>query len=122
MGLQARGHEKVSRALRRRPREVRRLDLEEAVLVEEAARRLHSLVPQLDVGQHGRAPQIEIAVLEPQGLVNVHGLRGRDLKGRRLGAVQDLDGRDTYLDLTTRQIGVDRLRRCLLYTSPSPRD
>src|SRR5665811_496022 len=98
---QARGHEKVSRALRRRPREVRRLDLEKTVLVEEAARRLHGLVPQLDVGQHGGAPQVEIAVLEPQGLVDVDGLRGLDLKGRRLGAVQDLNGRDTYLDLTT---------------------
>ncbi len=111
MGLQARGHEEVPRALRRRAREVRRLDLEEAVLVEEGARRLHGLVPQLDVGQHGGAAQVEIAVLEAKGLVDGRGLRGLDLEGRRLGAVQDLDGRDAHLDLAAGQVGVDRLGR-----------
>ena len=68
--LQARGHEEVPRALRRRAREVGRLDLEETVLVEEGARGLDGLVPQPHVGQHGRAAQVEIAVLETQRLVD----------------------------------------------------
>ena len=109
--LEARGDEEVSRALGRRPGEVRRLDLDEAVGVEVGARRLRRRVAQLEVGEHRRAAQVEVAVLEAQRLVDVDLLRRLDLERRRLGAVQDLEPGDLDLDLAGRQVGIHRLGR-----------
>ena len=107
--LQAHRDEEVARALGRRLGQHRRLDLEEALLVEVGARRLHDVVAQDQVGEHRRAPQVEVAVLQAQRLVDLAALRGLDLEGRRLRLVQHLELGDADLDLAGRQLRVHRL-------------
>jgi hypothetical protein len=58
------GTRNFARALGRRLVEYRRLDVDEAVAVEEAARCLGRGVPQAQVLLHQFAPEVEDAVLE----------------------------------------------------------
>ena len=107
--LQARRHEEVARPFGRRPGQHGRLDLEEPLLVEVAAGRLRGAVTQLDVGQHGRPAQVEVAVPEAQRLVDLGSLAGLDGEGRRLGLAEHCRLADRDLDLAGRQARVDRL-------------
>ena len=88
-GLDARGNQVVARALRRRARQVRGLDLEEVPLVQDLAHRGDRLVAQRDGALERLAPEVERAVLEAQALVHLIALVER--KGRRLGVGQELD-------------------------------
>ena len=82
-------HEIVARPFRRRLREDRRLDLEEALLVEVAADLERHLVPQDHVLLQPLAPQVEVAVAQP----HLFGDRGVfvDRERRRLRVVQQPD-------------------------------
>ena len=64
--MDAARHEIIARAFGRRAREHRRLDLEEALLVERFADFEDDAVPQLDIRVQPRAAQIEIAVAQPR--------------------------------------------------------
>eukprot|EP00982_Pelagococcus_subviridis_P004389 29149-Pelagococcus_subviridis.AAC.1 len=65
-GLQPRRDEIIPRALRGRPRQHRRLDLEEPVIVlEDAAQRADGLRAQPQVLHHPRPPQVQHAILQP---------------------------------------------------------
>src|SRR5690606_24174714 len=86
-GLRAARHEVVARALRRRLRQDRRLDLDEAGLVHETAERPRDPVPQQDVALHRLAAEIEVAVAEPKLLAD----RLVVVEWRRLRLVQDLE-------------------------------
>ena len=84
--LQARGHEEVARALGRRAREDRRLELEEVELVERRAHRLRDRVAQHQRVAHALAAQVQPAVPQAQRLVDRALLVDRE--GRRLAVGQ----------------------------------
>ncbi len=107
-GVQAAGNEIVARAFGRRLDDHRRLDLEEASRVEEVAHRLDDLVAHAEIALHARAPQIEIAVLQPQ--IFVDGLVAVDGKGWHLRAVEDLERVGGDLDVAGRQPRILRSR------------
>ena len=67
-GMQARRHEIVARAFRRRRGQDRRLEFEEALLLHAAADRVDDLAAHHDVVVQVLAPQIEEAVFEPDFL------------------------------------------------------
>src|SRR5690242_8250455 len=64
--MDATRHDVVTRALRRRLRQNRRFDLEEAALVEVSTRRLLKPVPHDEIPLQLTATQIEIAMLQSQ--------------------------------------------------------
>ena len=102
-------HEKVPRPLRGRAREHGRLDLDEALAVEVVARRAADLIPQQEVPQHRRPAEIQVPVLEPQGLGRLLGLVEREGQGLRL--VQDAQTPGRHLDLARGEVGVHGARR-----------
>ena len=67
-GLQSGRHQEVARALGRRPRHRRRLDLDEVVARQYTPRGCIDLGPQPNRGGRTLAPQIEIAVFQPRFL------------------------------------------------------
>src|SRR5580765_8310263 len=69
--MNAAGHQVVARALGRRPRENRRLDLEKIVAVEIRTRGDRHLVAQHEILLQRRAAQIEVAI--PQAGLLRHG-------------------------------------------------
>ena len=88
-GMQARGHEKVARALRARGGQDRRLELEEALRLHPRAQAVDDLAAQHDVLVQLFAAQIEEAVFEPHvlGIVLLAEDRQRQFGGR----AQNLD-------------------------------
>ena len=65
-GLRAARHEIVAGALRRRLRQHRRFDIHEARLVEKRAQGPYHVVAQTQIPVHRFAPEIQIAVTEPE--------------------------------------------------------
>jgi hypothetical protein len=108
-GMHTARHEVVARAFRRGLGENRRLDLEEAVVVEVPAHDRRQPVTQDDVVLQPRATEIEIAVLEAD--VFRHRRLVGDGKRRRLGFVQHGKPADDNLDFAARQLRIDRLGR-----------
>ena len=95
----------VARALRRGLLQNRRLDLQESLLIEVVAGDLGDAVAQLEVALHGRTAQIQIAVLEPQLVVDLLVVRNLERGGLGLGQDAHVGHRD--LDLTGRHLRVD---------------
>ena len=81
-GVDARWHKIVSCTLRRALHQHGRLDFQEVAGIEEIADILHDLVPQRKVRRHPLSPQIEVAITEPQRLIDVRFLI--DVERRRL--------------------------------------
>ena len=98
--LHAARHHEVARALGRRARQDRRLDVEEAGGVEVVAHRARDVVAQLERALHRLAAQVEVAVAQAQRLVDLRLLVDRE--GRRLGAREHLVVRRADLDLAGR--------------------
>src|SRR5438093_1562896 len=98
----------VARALGRGLDQHRGLDLEEALAREVGARGLAGAVPERQHAGQLRAPQVEVAVAEPQVLVGEVDLLV-DLERQRLGARQHLELRAFELDLAGRELRVHRL-------------
>ena len=84
-GHAARDHE-VARALGRGVDQIGGLDLQKALIGEEAADLLGHFVTQDQVALQGRAPQVEVAVLHAQVIAAVRNLL--DGEGRDLGLVE----------------------------------
>ena len=108
--LLARRHQELACPLRRRGHQHRRLDLGEALALHGAADGAVDVGTHLQVALHPIATEVEVAVAEAYGLVDV-GSPGVDREGRRLGDAQDLDGAVAHLDLTGGHGRVDRLAR-----------
>ncbi len=90
----------IARALGRRQRQQRRLDLHEAALVEEVPDRLGHGVPQQQRGERRGPSQVEVAVLQSKLLVDFGGVDGAvDLEGRRGGGGEYGDARRDDLDV-----------------------
>ncbi len=102
--MDARGHQIVARAFRRRRGEDRRLEFEEAALLHAGAQRIDHLPAQHDVVVQILAAQIEEAVFEPDlfRIILLAEHRHRQFGGR----AQHLDLVDIDLDLSGRQLGV----------------
>ena len=95
----------VARALRRGLLQNRRLDFQESLLIEVVAGDLGDAVAQLEVALHGRTAQIQIAVLEPQLVVDLLVVRNLERGGLGLGQDAHIGHRD--FDLTGRHLRVD---------------
>ena len=96
--LLARRHEELAGALRRGRHEHRRLDLGEALALHGAADGAVDVGTHREVALHALATEVEVAVAEAHGLVDVVG-PGVDRERRGLGGGQDLDGAVAHLDL-----------------------
>ena len=103
--VQARGHEELARAFRRRLVEHRGLDVDEAVVVEVAAHRARGRVPQPERLLHRLAAQVEVAILEAHLFGQVLLV---DHEGRRGGGIEDLELVGEHLDFPASQGGVHR--------------
>src|SRR5688500_12296277 len=110
--MDAAWHEVVSRTLRGRFGENRRLDLEEAARAEKATRLLHQPMPKNQVLLQLGAAQVEVAVTETQLFCRqLLSLSARDGDRRRGGRPNDFDARRTHFDFTGCKLGVSHLRR-----------
>ena len=108
--MQSRRHKIVPRALRCCTREHRRLDLGEALGVEEVPDRRDDDVSKSQVLLHRGTTKVDVPVLEAQHLVDLVFVASVfvDLERRSLGARQDLQTAAHYLDITGGQVGVGR--------------
>ena len=117
--VQARGHQELARAFGRRLVKHRRLDVDEAVLVEEAPHRHRRAVPQAQVALHRRAPQIEDAVLQTGFFCEVLLVQ---LKRRRRRGIEDLDLVREHLDFAGGQLGIHRAGGTAPHLAGDPQD
>ena len=102
--MDARRHQIIARAFRRRRGQDRRLEFEEAARLHAGAQRVDDLAAQHDVGVQFLAPQVEEAVFEP-GLFRIF-LVAEHRHRQFGGGPQHLDLIDIDLDLAGRQFGV----------------
>ena len=109
-GAQSRRHDEVARPLRRRLDQRRRLDLDEALVLERAADAAGQPRAQEHPLLHRRPPQVEIPMLQAEALVEPR-LLLVDVERRNLRWVQDLEPIDRDLDLAGRELGVRRALR-----------
>ena len=105
-GMQARGHQEVTRAARRVLDQERSLDLQTALIRQIASRGLVDLMAHAQGALQGSAAQVEVAVLEPQLLARVAVVF--DGEGRGIRAVEDGGLEHAELDLAGGEIGVLR--------------
>ena len=98
--VQARGHEELTRAFGRGLVEHRRLDVDEAIVIEIAARRARDGMPQAQRPLHRLAPQVEVAMLEAHFLREV--LLVHHERERR-GGIEDLELVREHFDLAASQ-------------------
>ena len=103
--LEPRRDDEVARALRGRLDEDRRLDLDEAGPVVRLADRLDEPRTQDQPLLERLAADVEVAVLEPQRLLD-GGVRLVDVERRRLRLRQDLEAAGAKLDGAGRQAGI----------------
>ena len=75
-------------------------------------------MPQLERGQHLRAPNVDVAVAHPHQFIDIDGLL-IDRKRRRLGGVEHFHLLRQHLDLPRRQVRIDG---CLAARSHLPGD
>ena len=102
--MQAAGDQVVARALGRGRDHDRRLDLAEGAAGHEVADVLVHAVAHLDGAHHRRTPQVDVAVLQPQHLIDLDVVANGE--GRRLGLVEDLERGGLDLDVAAAEVGV----------------
>ena len=107
--VHARRHQIVARALGRRPREDRRLDVEEAELVEVAQRLHHHFVAQPQVALELVAAKVEVAEAEAGLFARLD--RAFEAEGQRIALRQHLARGGDHLERPGRDLRVHRLGR-----------
>ncbi|OIQ81523.1 hypothetical protein GALL_367010 [mine drainage metagenome] len=103
--VHARRHQVIARALRGGTGQHRGFDFDETGSIEVVAHGLGHAVAQHQVLLHGRAAQVQIAMLEAHRLGQVVVIE-HERRGER--RVQDLDFRCQHFDFTGRNVAVDR--------------
>ena len=111
--------DEVAGALGRALDQRRRLDLDESVSVVDLADGLDHPAAEHQAALHRLAPDVEIAVLQPQDLVDRR-VRVVDVEGRRLRLGQDRHGRRLELDRAGRQLRVLGARAAAARRCPRP--
>ena len=101
-GMGAARHQIIARALGRRFRQHRRLDVDEPRIVEIAAHRARNAMAQQQPLAHRLAPQVDVAETQTHFLAHML----IELERQRLRAVQDLERLADELDLPGLEIGV----------------
>ena len=101
--MDARGNEEFARAFRRRLVEHRRLDVDEALGIEIAARGDGRAVAKLKVLLHLRAAQVDHAVLQADRFRQILVV---ELERRRLRDIEDLDLVREDFDLAAREVRI----------------
>ena len=110
--MHAARHEVVARALGRRLGEDRRLDLEEAVVAQEAPRRCISRCRSMRLRCSSARRRSRIAIAQPQLLRReLLALAARDGNRRRLGRPDDAQRRRAHLDVARAELRVSHRRR-----------
>ena len=107
-GLKPDRDEEVARALRRAAGHARSPDVDEALLVHRAPDRRDHVRREPHVPLHALAPKVEVAVAQPDVLVDVLLV---ELEGQRVGARDDLELVDLDLDRAGREVRVDGVGR-----------
>ena len=115
--LETRRDDEVAGALRRALDQRRRLDLDEPMRVVDLADRLDHPAAQQESPLHRLAPDVEVAVLEANALVD-RGVGLVDVERRGPGLGQDLDRVRPELDLARGELRVLRVRAAARATSP----
>ena len=100
------GHEEVAGALGGRAGQGGGFHVDEAGGVHGRPQGRHQPGANLEVLRHLRPAQVEVAVAQPEVLVDLDALVERE--GRRLGLVEDLEAGGGDLHLTGGQVGIDR--------------
>ena len=83
------GNQIVARAFRRAFGQHRRFDFDEVATVKEVAHRLGDAVAQYQIVLHFRPAQVQIAIFQPNGLIDVHIVL--NIERRCLGRIEDAD-------------------------------
>ena len=94
--MDAAGHQKIARALRRRARKHRRFHFKKAQLVHHLANFKNDAMAQRQVAVRPRPAQVQIAEAQPRLFRGIDFIFNR--KRRRLGIVQDVQLRRHHLD------------------------
>ncbi len=118
--VESRRDQEIARTFGCRSRQNRGLHLEEVHLVEKPPGLGHNLVTQHHICRHFGAPQIEVAVGQPQFFGGVGPVF--DDKWRRLGGVQDKEFVDAHLDCTTRKILIGLALSAVANGAANPND
>ena len=116
-GVRAARNQVVPRALGRGPGEYRRFQFHEAVVIEESANRPRNRMAQSKIALHLLAPEVKIAVAEPQFLPGVLLV----VKGRGLCPVENPQFSGLKLHFPGGQVRIDRALRPLAHT-PADRE
>ena len=104
--------EEVAGTFGRRLHEIGRLDLDEPGALVRGMDRVHEPAPEDEAARDRLAAQVEVAVLEPERLVDL-GVGIVDVERRRLRLVEDLDAGRLDLDLAGRELRVLGARQAL---------
>ena len=112
-GVGTAGHDVVACAFGRGVRQDGRFDLEEIALVQGRAHGGDHQVAQLQVSEHFRTADVEVAPLHARGLVGLDAVFDGKRRGDRL--VQHLEPRSQHLDFARDHVGVDGLGTALAH-------
>ena len=92
------GNQIVARAFRRAFGQHRRFDFDEVATVKEVAHRLGDAVAQYQIVLHFRSTQVQIAVFQPNGFIDVHIVL--NVERRCLGWIENADLFAAHFDRT----------------------
>jgi hypothetical protein len=102
--MDAAGHQKIARALRRRAREHGRFDFEEAQFVHHLTDFENNAMAQCEIAMRLRTAQVQIAEAQARLFRGVDFVFNRER--RRLGVVQDVQLRRDHLDFAAGQFRI----------------
>src|SRR5579883_2893212 len=96
--------DELARAARRLLGQNRRLDLQEVALTEPFPKESDRAVTELEIEAHGITAEIEVAILQPEELVDLG--RFIDREGRGAGGIQDLGGASYQFNLAGGEVWI----------------
>ena len=107
-GVHAAGHQVIPGPFRRALAQHGGLDFQESVVIHIVPHQLGYFVTQDQVGLHLRTAQVQITVFQAQVFIGVDAVL--NIKRRRLGAVQHVQGMGRHFDLAGSNVGIYGLR------------
>ena len=114
-GMDAAGDDEVARAFGRAFEQDGRFDFEEVAIVEEIANEADDVVAQAQIRGQPGAAQIEVAVFETDGFVDLVALVSADDERRRTGLAENLQFRGDHFNFAGFQLRVFEAWGAFLY-------